>query len=697
MKISDPPQAPAAEVDADTAARSALFLQAIFEAQLLLLRHAATPEILLQVLRCIGEAAGACRAYYFVNDTGEDGRLLMTQKAEWCAPGVTATLDSGAFSGLAYDDFLPEWQKHVQPDTTFGAALEDFSPGAQPMLAAFGVRLLLMFPLMVLETFHGFIGFVSTRETRPWNSAESDLLKGAATGIAFALERQETERALARERDLLFTVMRANHDALIAVDANEHIILANDAAGQLFNLPTHALAGCELSAFYRVSEEGTGVPRPSIAEEALARRSLVERPRPAVLNSTKSPRALIVESAAPIALHADSPAEGVLLVIRDVTTHTATERENQTAAKLESIGLLAGGIAHDFNNVLMAILGNLSLARQVSFTDADRLKWLEKAEKSVQRGRILTSKLLTFSAGGTPTLNASNIAVILEDAVQQAREQIPGSARFHYSPALPEVMADAKLLAQAFAQLILNAYASQQIAEVDIRVEHQVLDDEVGQLLITFEDHGEGIPVEIRHRILDPFFSTRPGHGGLGLAIAHSIIKRHCGSMAIHSEKGQGTRVVVTLSAAAGPLVAGAEKLALRTAKYGVILEDDETLRDVLAMMLRSLKLEVKEAASGEVMLDLCAAAELAGKPFDVAVMDLTIHGGMGGKEAVLHALKSHPDLRCIAASGYSNDPVMARFRDFGFSAALQKPFNLSGLREAFASAGLTTPQNAQD
>jgi CheY-like chemotaxis protein len=206
-------------------------------------------------------------------------------------------------------------------------------------------------------------------------------------------------------------------------------------------------------------------------------------------------------------------------------------------------------------------------------------------------------------------------------------------------------------------------------------------------------DHGVGIPVDHRSRIFDLFFSTKPHGSGVGLPTAYSIIKRHGGHIEFDSTIGEGTTFTFYL-----PTVAGRETLvvapsdAVYVLKGRVlVLDDEEILRDVLRESLESFGLRVDVSADAHAALVLARSALAANDPFDLALLDLTIPGGMGGVEALVQLRMVQPSLKAIASSGYSSDPVMASPEKFGFQATLTKPYVISDLFRAVAPLLTTT------
>jgi two-component system cell cycle sensor histidine kinase/response regulator CckA len=207
---------------------------------------------------------------------------------------------------------------------------------------------------------------------------------------------------------------------------------------------------------------------------------------------------------------------------------------------------------------------------------------------------------------------------------------------------------------------------------------------------IAIEDHGIGIPKEHISRIFDPYFTTKNKSSGLGLATAHSIINKHGGHIAVDSEIGVGTIVHVYLPASKNQTSNSRSKQATTRIPIGegkiLVMDDEEMIRDMLGQMLGFLGYEVEVTSHGEEAIEKYAEAKEAGKPFDAVILDLTIPGNMGGKEAIKKLLEIDPGVKAIVSSGYSDDPIMADCKKYGFSAVAVKPYNVGKMGETLRS-----------
>ena len=370
----------------------------------------------------------------------------------------------------------------------------------------------------------------------------------------------------------------------------------------------------------------------------------------------------------------------------------------QQLRQLESIAALSGGIAHDYNNLLTAIMGNISLALDRLGKDAGVSGLLEQALEASRVAKSLTRTLITFSKGGLPSKLPIDIVQVVERA---AAFSLSGSnilCDVVESDEIWSAHADSQQIGQAIHNLIINAAESMPSGgTITIRFENTVVESPNTTLSpgryvhIAISDHGVGIPAENIERIFDPYFSTKAKGAakgtGLGLSISHSIITNHGGKITATSRVGAGSTFNILLPAAdiaadaesktceAKP---GAQPNGMITGSGKILVMDDEAMiRELAGNMLRHLGYEVDFAEEGLAALDKYQAAMDASEPYDAVILDLTIKGGMGGQETIKRLKELDPEVRAIVSSGYSDNPVVANYSDYGFCEAVAKPYEM--------------------
>ncbi len=379
-------------------------------------------------------------------------------------------------------------------------------------------------------------------------------------------------------------------------------------------------------------------------------------------------------------------------VVRDISERKKLEEELLKVQKLESTGVLAGGIAHDFNNLLMAILGNISLAKLYVVSDEQAVEKLHDAEKACARAQNLTKQLLTFSKGGEPLIKPAVITDLLRDSISFTLSGSNVNSDLQVADDLWPVMIDAGQISQVIQNVVKNAdQAMPEGGTVTIRAQNKTINRDdvlplaVGNYVeITIADTGVGIPAKHITKVFDPYFSTKKEGSGLGLAGAYSILKNHGGFITLDSQPGKGTTFHIYLPAIETTLPPSEDSHEPPLTGVGkiLIMDDEEAVTKVATSMLAFMGYSVLAARDGAEALALYNEAKNGGNPFDAVILDLTIPGGMGGKETIQKLLKIDPEVKAIVSSGYANDPIMAEYDNFGFRGVVAKPYSIQELSE---------------
>ncbi len=395
--------------------------------------------------------------------------------------------------------------------------------------------------------------------------------------------------------------------------------------------------------------------------------------------------------------------EGLLYRIaglaEDVTTRKQVEEERLRVSKLDSLGLLAGGLAHDFNNLLTAILGQLSLAKFFISSDNPIFHRLNEAEMASLRAQDLTHQLLTFAKGGIPVRKPASLSQIVEENARLVLTGTNVKCEFHLAKDLSTVEVDVAQMSQVVQNLAINAMQAManggtlsifgQNLMVDEGSSRAQLELAAGNWVkVSFVDHGVGISKEQRHKIFDPYFTTKASGHGLGLATSYSIIQNHEGVLNVDSEVGVGTTFTILLPASNEKQVLTeimSPQVRLGQGKV-LVMDDEKPIRKVLGEMLDVCGYTHQAARNGKEAISLFTDAQEMGVPFDVVILDLTIPGEMGGRAIIQKMLKLVPSIKAIVVSGYSNDPVLSNFHEYGFHGRISKPFRLGEISEVIDS-----------
>ena len=391
------------------------------------------------------------------------------------------------------------------------------------------------------------------------------------------------------------------------------------------------------------------------------------------------------------------PLLGFWWLKRDISEKKRAEQEMAKSEKLESLGILAGGIAHDFNNLLTGIIGNISLAQKNLSQDHKAFKRLEAATRASVRAQELTRQLLTFSHGGAPIRKPGSISDLLRDSVAFALRGANVRCELFLAADLFPVELDEAQMSRVFNNLVINGLQAMpgggtlyvQAVNLNIDESHRLPLKPGSYVRIAIRDMGQGIPPENLQKIFDPYFTTKDKGTGLGLATSYSVVKKHDGLMTVKSKLGKGSVFYVYLPASARPLGTKAPVDSANLMGKGrlLVMDDEELIRDLASELLTALGYEVALAKDGGEAVTLYRNAMKSQRPFDLVIMDLTVPGGMGGQEAI-HKLKAiDPEIKALVSSGYSNDHVMANFREHGFLGVLPKPYGIQQVGRALRQA----------
>jgi PAS domain S-box-containing protein len=494
-------------------------------------------------------------------------------------------------------------------------------------------------------------------------------------------ERKEAEQALSASEEKYRALMNNAGEGILLADIDGNHLEANKKMIDLLGYPIEELLKLNFTQI---------IPSEDVESAKAAFKELIANGSGTVDNATimgKDGKRIPVDISTSLVRYSGKIV--VQGIFRDVSERQKMEEERLLLSKLESLGVLAGGIAHDFNNILTAVLGNINLARmEAKCPDRDAEFFttrLEEAEQACQRAQGLASQLLSFAKGGQPIKKVTSVAELIKESSNLSLSGSKARTKLVIPHDLWPVEVDEGQISQVFNNLLINAdQAMPAGGTITMQAENVMVGDELplpkGRYVkITVTDQGIGIPSNYLGKIFDPYFTTKQKGSGLGLATAHSIIRSHAGYIMVESQVGVGTSFYVYLPAVEGETTSAKESATTPMHGQGRILlmDDEEMVRNVLGVMLERLGYEVQNASNGEEAIKKYITAQQEGRPFTALIFDLTVPGGMGGKEALHQILDRNPEAKAIVSSGYSDDPIMADFQKYGFCDVLVKPYRI--------------------
>jgi nitrogen-specific signal transduction histidine kinase len=386
---------------------------------------------------------------------------------------------------------------------------------------------------------------------------------------------------------------------------------------------------------------------------------------------------------------------------QDITDLKKLQRESFERQKLESVGTLASGIAHDFNNLLGSMLAqaDLALADPGSYPKEE----LTGIREVAIRGAEIVRQLMIYAGKENDAVGLVDVSRIVKEMTELLRFSVSKRAVLmtRLENDLPAVLANTAQLQQVVMNLVTNA--SDAIGDRDgvIRVTTGRLTGGPGAAVsqrwiegdyvqLEVFDTGCGMSPEMQARVFDPFFTTKSGGHGLGLAVVHGIVRGLRGAIHLTSEPGKGTTFKVLLPCAEGQADPTSDLIPdavgpVRSCQGFTLLvvEDEDTLRQAVAKMLRKTGCEVLEATNGSAAIDLLSSRR--GK-IDVMLLDMTIPGA-SSHEVLAAVARDRPEIKVVLTSAYSREMLTTDLSASQVRGFIRKPFQVADLLQTLRNA----------
>jgi len=494
-------------------------------------------------------------------------------------------------------------------------------------------------------------------------------------------ERKHAEEALRDSNEKLAALFQSSPMAIITLDPDGNVTFWNPAAEKIFGWKEKEVTG----RFLPYVSEGKKSEHHALRNRVLSGEGFhnVE-----ALRQKKDGSDIYISISTVPLKDSTGRISGIMSVNVDITERKRLEEELLRAQKLESLGVFAGGIAHDFNNILTMILGNVSMAKMGVSPEDEMFDLLNEAEMASTRAQILTKQLLTFAKGGTPIKEIASIKAILKGSSSFVLHGSKSGCEFSIAENLWPAEVDVGQISQVINNIVINAnQAMPEGGIIQVAAENLIIDDGNELLIkpgryirISIRDQGVGIAEKHLLKIFDPYFTTKYAGNSIGLATTYSIIKKHDGHITVESQLGVGTTFHIYLPAS-DKIVAEKKEVKLIKGQGKILVMDDvAALRKIAGRILEKLGYEPEFAKNGAEAIRMYKEAQASEKPYHAVILDLTIPGGMGGKDAVNKLLEIDPEVKAIVSSGYSDDPVLSNFQEYGFKGMMPKPFTSQSL-----------------
>jgi len=574
--------------------------------------------------------------------------------------------------------------QNSEGESVFRNHLDQDNASNNPLVSKYHIKSFICSPVKFCNSTIGALSifFTTNIDLEP---NELKVLSILSRALGIEEERKDSEEKIKRAAEEWESTFQSITDLVSIHDKDYNLIRVNKVYSALFNKKPEEIIGKKCYELFHGS---------TLPPEGCPHRKTVESKKPVRSECYEPHLGIYLEVSTSPIFDDNGEVTSYIHIAKDVTDRKKMEEDLFRTRKLESIGILAGGIAHDFNNLLTGILGYISMAKVHASPDINIINMLDEAEKASIRARDLSQQLLTFSKGGAPIKRTASIGDLVRDSIKFVLRGTKTVCDFEIPDDLWQVDVDEGQINQVLNNITINACQAMpdggkmhvSCENVEIKSKDPISLKKGAYVKISIKDFGCGIAQENIEKVFDPYFTTKSEGSGLGLATCYSIIKRHNGKITVDSKPGEGTTFSIYIPVLnKEPLKKKEEILkSFETKKVNrgriLIMDDEAMIRNLLSEMLRYSGFEVVQSKDGDEAIQLYKTAMEEGHAFDAVVMDLTVPGGMGGKEAVEMINKIDSNARVIVSSGYSNDPIMANYKKYGFSGVIEKPYKVDQL-----------------
>ena len=499
--------------------------------------------------------------------------------------------------------------------------------------------------------------------------------------------RKRVEEALRESEEKYRSLVDSTNDWVWACDIEGRQTFANKAVKTILGYDVHEIEGVLYeNLIHPEDQRKTRQWFKSLIEKKKGWKNSVIRCR------HKDGTIKVLESTAQPIFDPEGNLTGFIGIDRDVTNRKKLEAQLQQSQKMESIGTLAGGIAHDFNNILFPIIGYAEMMLDDLPADSPHRNNTSEILQGAKRASDLVKQILTFSRQSGQELKPLKVQFVIKEVLKLIRSSIPTTIEIkqHISNKCGLVTADPTQIHQVAMNLMTNAYHAMEneggVLEVTLKEVELGVDDLTNPSMaagtyvcLTVADTGIGMDQITMERIFEPYFTTKEiGKGtGLGMAVAHGIVKSYSGNIKVYSEPDKGTVFHVYLpviksqfetekTEAVTPVPKGTERI--------LLVDDEETIVHMEKQMLERLGYDVTERTSS---IEALEAFRASPDNFDLVITDMTMPN-MTGIQLAPKLLEIKPDIPIIICTGFSAKIDNEKAKAAGIRGYVMKPVVMS-------------------